>query len=160
MSRRDRGASWGLGAAGLALAAAVLGSVVWGRVRAVEVPRVATWAGPVEVCATPDIDPSALRRAIRTWRDLGHNVRLGDRCDVSVRVDYLLEAHGICRSTATTEGQMVRSDCAVRVGHDALVLAHELGHALGYKHPRAAPTGHLLHPSSPGWDARGLEVTP
>lgn len=158
MSRRDYGASWMLGAAGLAVVAAALGTVVWGRVRAVAVPRVATWPAAVEVCATPDVDPTALRRALQAWRDLGHDIDYGTRCAVSIRVDYLLEGHGLCRSTATTDGQMIRAEVLVRSGSDAVALAHELGHALGYEHPAAPPTGHLMHPTAPGWDARGLEA--
>ena len=53
-------------------------------------------------------------------------------------------------------GQIARAEIRVLPGAGALPIAHELGHALGFEHPIAAPSGHVMHPSRPGWDDRGL----
>ena len=50
--------------------------------------------------------------------------------------------------------------CHVRLHPQAgeLAIAHELLHAHGWEHPPLAPTGHVLHPSSPGLrDWRGVD---
>lgn len=65
--------------------------------------------------------------------------------------------HGVTHAWTTSFGLTTRADVRVLPYASALVIAHELGHVLGYEHPRAAPSGHLLHPTRPGWDGRGLE---
>lgn len=156
-----RSQSW-LGVVGASVAAVVGGLVLWGRVRSVDVPQPYSWGDAVVVvCPGPEVDPAALVEAVSWWVDLGHRVSVGSAsCDVTIDVDVALEDHGLTRCTSTTDGQQVACQAWVRRGAAALVIAHELGHALGYQHPDGAPTGHMMHRSSPGWDARGLRVTP
>lgn len=152
---------------GLAVATLIGGIVVWGRVRDVEVRQVATWDRPVTVCASSGVDPDALREAVRRWRDQGHDLSISTRiCDIQVMVDASLDDRTsirnrrLVRARTAVEHERGRIEHAeIRVLPDAglLALCHELGHALGYMHPRAAPTGHLLHPHDPSLnDWRGL----
>lgn len=160
------GRSWWLLGGGVAAAAAVLAAAVWGRARTVEVSRPLRWpAGEVIVCGD-----GHTREAVRLWREHGHPVRhggAGDRCDVVIDVDPTLDdrdsvedgayVHG--RAQVLHEGGVIRA-VAVRVvpGAELVVVVHEVGHSLGFAHPVAAPTGHVMHPSQPGLrDWRGLE---
>jgi hypothetical protein len=85
-----------------------------------------------------------------------------------VRVDLLSppdatmdggSAHGVT-DLRHTEGRVTRAAVYLYDPTDVEVLAHELGHALGYLHARWAPAGHLMAPdhSRIGRDMRGLEV--
>lgn len=154
-----------LGLVGLAVAAAVGGVVAWGRVRTVEVPRVARWETPPEVRARPGVDLDALDEAVRWWSARGHPLRIVPADEsrlggvIEVAVDRTLP-EGILGLTHKWAAPGTRSitwaEIRVAPGADALVLAHELAHALGYEHPHAAPSGHILHPTRPGWDGRGV----
>lgn len=148
--------------AGLAVSAAIGGLVAWGRVRSVSVPRPARWATPPRIWRGSGVDREALEVAIRWWRARGHDVWIGGASDPSaILVVAQPQPEGRAGSThcwATPDGAtLVRAEVSVAPGADALTLAHELGHALGYEHPVAPPSGHLMHPSRPGWDGRGLE---
>jgi hypothetical protein len=153
-------------AAGLALSALVAGFIGWGRVRAVEVPRVGRWEAVPIVCARPEVDETALREAVRWWEAQGHELRLScTRWTVWVGVDPTIDTRDSVEDLGTTHGWTavavqdgIARSAEVRVlpGSDALVYAHELGHVLGFVHPKAAPSGHMMHPFRPGWDSRGL----
>ena len=153
---------------GLALTTLIGGFIVWGRIRDVEVPRIATWDGPVTVCGSPGVDPELLREAVDRWRDMGHDIDVSTNvCDVQVSIDESLDERTSFRTkkhvrarTAIEHvgGRIVHADVRLLPEAGLLALCHELGHALGYMHPRAAPTGHLLHPHDPSLDDwRGLE---
>lgn len=147
-----------------ALAAVI---VLWGRVRTVEVPHPARWEDPFVVCPGEGVASAALDEAVTWWKEMGHDLEVGcDEWSVSVDVDPALDTRASVEDLAVTHGEthvwavdgvVAAAEIRVLPGADALVLAHELGHALGYLHPLAPPSGHLLHPSRPGWDGRGLE---
>lgn len=162
-------------AAGSLLAVVVLGVVAWGRVRPVEVPRLARWEGTMTVCPGRGVSVLELERAVTWWRFRGWDAVVScDAWNVSVEVDPTLDTrasvedvgttHGVTRVHAQ-DGVVVLAEIRVLPGADALVLAHELSHALGFGHAKLAPTGHITHPHAPGWDGRGLtapssETTP
>jgi len=155
--------------AGLLTTAATLAVVAWGRLRPVDVPRAGRWENDVVVCPDDEVDLAALERAADWWRERGHVIRIDCPGRVTVVTDPTLDTrdsvddpdlvHG--RTRVWQVGPEIAS-AEIRVLPDAgpLVLAHEIGHALGYRHPWGAPTGHLMHSAQPGWDGRGLEVGP
>jgi hypothetical protein len=169
-----------LGLAGLVTALAAGAAVVYGRVRSVDVPQPAHWPGVALVCAGDGVDRVALVEAIDALEEHEQKVRLlarGEDCTprdgiVAVRVDPSLDTEagmggfdgdeprivwGLTHVVA--EGERIRS-ATVRLHprQDATGDAHELLHALGFEHPRLAPTGHILHPSNPSLrDWRGVE---
>lgn len=77
-------------------------------------------------------------------------------------IDADPEADGWClvrHSGKSADLAIVLVDPSVLPGDPrALILAHEIGHALGYDHVNL--TGHLMHAKSTsrGWDMRGLEA--
>lgn len=146
---------------GLLAAGIAGGAAGWGRLRPVEVPRAGVWLARPVVWADPEIEGRELARAVGWWAAHGEILdHTADRriATVILRIDPLLERRTVARTRVwQADGVIVDADVRLRPGADALTIAHELGHALGYQHPRAAPSGHLLHPWSPGWDARGLE---
>jgi len=150
----------------LALSAGIGAVIGWGRVRNVEVPRPARWEDAPVVCSGPGVDSTALEEAVAWWRELGHDLQVScDGWTVSIDVDPTLDTRGSVEDLSTTHGSthvwtqdsvVAAAEIRIRPGVGALAIAHELGHALGYQHPAAAPSGHILHPSRPGWDGRGL----
>lgn len=65
---------------------------------------------------------------------------------------------GRTQVTQTQGGVILRADVALHPSQHELSTTHELLHALGWGHPVAPPTGHVLHPLSPGLDDwRGVE---
>lgn len=143
-----------------------------------KVPRDGRWKKPPVVAIGPDVSMTAVRKATDWWAELGH--RFGpitrspahDSIVILVdpaRLDALRppvvrgaevygEGHGLTRTHR--EGEfLVSAEILLQNGDDALVIAHELGHAIGFHHPRFCPTGHMMHPSAGSWDDhRGLEA--
>lgn len=156
--------------AGAALSTAILGVVAWGRVRSVTPRRVDRWEHTPTLWYGPGVDRLDLNEALRTWRGLGHAVVLvpGPDANITITVDPALGPAGfddsgdlgVTKVYTTVDHVLVKAAVRVASEADALVLAHEIGHALGYQHPWFCPTGHLLNPRRPGWDTRGLENTP
>ena len=146
-----------LGAVGLVVALVALVGVGAGRTRDVTVPRSARWDGPALVCPGRGVDIEAVERAAAWWRELGHDIRVdcAGPWAIAIDADPILRMLGLTRVTEA-DGFVVFAEVLVQPGAWDLVIAHELGHALGFRHARQAPSGHLMHPSRPGWDARGL----
>lgn len=163
-----------LGVAGLVAALAAGVAVVWGRVQAVEVPRRGEWSSPPSVCVLPPADRVLVGEALGVLREHGiQGGRLlpeGAPCDIRpglvvVSVDPSLDAERLADLDEGPElpGERTRWERAhvlqhenggpivqvdLRVHPHAQVAAHVHGllHAQGYDHPRAAPSGHVLHP--------------
>jgi hypothetical protein len=144
----------------LGLLAAVLAGVGVGvgRTREVRVPRPARWDEAMIVCPGAGVDLDALDRAVAWWVDLGHDVEVDCEAPWAVGIDADPSLHTLGLTHVQARGGLVdTAHIRIRPAAWDLVIAHELGHALGYQHARHAPTGHLMHPSRAGWDARGLD---
>lgn len=140
--------------------ALAIGAVVYGRVRRVVVPQVGEWRSTPTVYCDRRLRDS-VREAIAWWGERGHPLMLLDHeagARVTIRLDPELADRGDTK--CWTDGDnVVSAQCVVRSEDDIVAVAHEIGHALGYLHPIAAPSGHLMHPSRPGmgWGSdRGL----
>lgn len=155
----------------LGLAALAAAAVVWGRFRRVVVPRPRRWGsvGP-RIWISAHVRNEDVIESVRWWRSLGHDVDLSSSLQVASvivvgdpTVDERASAeqdaptrHGVTHSWSSASGLVTRAEIRVLPYASSLVIAHEIGHALGYEHPLAPPSGHMLHPTRPGWDSRGL----
>lgn len=158
----DNGRSpWLLGGA-IALGTAILALVGWGQVKPVEVPWPLRWTHAPVLFAAVDSELSGpLEEALELWRkNTTHRVRLarpGETVDVVVHVDPALDVLGRA-SVQSRAGKILTVSIAVRPRPTLPVLLQEIGHSLGYGHPIAAPSGHIMRSSDPGSrDWRGLE---
>ena len=159
---------------GLVTAVAAGAAVVFGRVRDVDVPRRGAWETPPSVCVVEPADRVLVGEALGVLREHGiHGGRLlpeGAPCDlrpglVVVSVDPSLDAERLAdldegpalpgertrweRAHVTqheTGGPIVQVDLRVHPHAQLTAHVHGLLHAQGYDHPRAAPSGHVLHP--------------
>jgi hypothetical protein len=177
-----------LGLTGIALALAAGAAVVWGRVRSVDVPRRGTWPAVPEICteakrrevqgAVRALRDHGYRLDLLPPREGPCPERAGQ---IVVRVDVALDTAGpmgtgwvggeitdrdesesvtwgSTRVTQTTDGAIVRAIVRLHPDADELTATHELLHALGWDHPVAPPTGHVMHPHAPSLaDWRGVE---
>lgn len=153
--------------AGIVVAVVFFGIILWGRFKDVKVPVIATWDSTPVICASEGIDPLELKKAIKWWEDLGFQFE--QSCNiytVDINANPFIDGGNYSDSNYYTKGLttlrtrngVIESvDVEVLPGSDALVIAHELGHVLGLQHPSFAPSGHILHPRNPGWDARGIK---
>lgn len=173
-----------LATVGGAVTAVFAGIILWGRVRDVNVPQPASWDHVPVLCASgPGVDRPALAEAIEAWRKEGHVITqsCNGATDITLIVDPLLDNSGAGpiggaggdvdhvntdAGTNTLWGstrvqaagdRILHADIVLHPDSTGLAYAHEIGHALGYLHPIAPPTGCLMHPSKVGWDMRGLK---
>ena len=144
---------------GSAVSLVVLGAVGWGQTRPVRVPTVGRWTRTPVIIPGPGVGETNLDIARATWAGLGHRsvVLHTGPADISIVVDPALVDRGKTVCTVVNGSTITRAEIRVKPGATALELAHELGHAFGYLHPYLCPSGHLMHPRHPGWNARGLE---
>lgn len=177
-----------LGLSGLIVTVAAGAAVVWGRVRSVEVPRRGAWgpiapAVCVEGHRGEVRDAIAILHDHGHDLDLlppppggACPERVGQ---IVVRVDPALDTAGPL-GVGWVGGEIGDADEAgvrwgstrvwqegdrivralVRLHPDSAETAatHELLHALGWDHPVAPPTGHVMHPSAAGLrDWRGVK---
>jgi hypothetical protein len=152
------------------LVTAAFGTVIgWGCVKRVEVPRAGVWEDTPVLCAR-DVPTPVVIQAVDWWRVRGHDLTLSchswtisldadPTVDTRASYDDVAVTHGVTVAHVD-EGVVVAAEIRVLPGASSLVVAHELGHALGYLHPQVCPTGHMMHPHNPGWDDRGLDLGP
>lgn len=162
----------------LGLSLVAVAAVIWGRFRRVQVPRPYQWGAPPAIYVV-DLDAMAgVHEAVRKLRDLtGHDlgpvivastvgesrgiwvVPWDERAALERGADHETQGQTTVLEALGSHLDLVHvSVRPSRVG-DALVIAHELAHALGYAHPSNPPTGHLMAPvGRVGWDVRGLEA--
>ena len=128
-------------------------------------PQPYNWKSPpiVRVCSK---DPEVRKRvdlALDFWRDLGHEFGTvvrgdnnGESCDrqasfsiVIKQVTSFPDERRRGQASTRTLGDMilgVEVDIMKGYMNDTLILEHEIGHALGYKH--LACRSHIMHPST------------
>ncbi len=154
-------------ALGLSLSAVFLGIILFARVKEVNVKTFATWEEPPVLCISKEFNQTELHQALEWWADLGYtferscethtgSLQIDPTIDQRDSYDDVSVTHGLT-SLSVKDGKIYQAESKVLPGSDALVIAHELGHLLGFRHPNFCPTGHILHPHNPGWDSRGLE---
>lgn len=131
----------------IALLAALVGLV--------HVPRWGEWDGPMVVCPSQDVAGPEFGEAVQWWRDMGWNVAVGCGRDARVRVSY--DPDQFERGLALRRGRKPIASCSIVVSdRSAVVVAHEIGHCLGFEH--SLHPGHLMHRRRVGWDGRGLHA--
>ena len=161
-----------LGVAGLVAALAAGAAVVFGRVKDVEVPRRGAWEAPPSVCVVEPASRQLVGEALGVLREHGlapgRLLPEGTPCAprdglVVVVVDPALDGEtlpGLDEEVAVdrtawgrtkvsqreTGGPILRVEVRLHPRAQLTAHVHELLHAQGYDHPRAAPSGHVLHP--------------
>lgn len=148
------------------------GWILFARCKPVEVPMIGQWDRTPTICISEEVNADEVSVALRWWEDLGYTIAIDAHCrpgnyDISLDVNPLLDTRDSYDDVGLTHGNTVVSvlDKTIEVAHidvlpgaDALTIAHEFGHALGFMHPLFCPTGHIMHPHNPGWDARGIPM--
>jgi len=187
--------------AGYATSALVTAAIAALHAGRVVVPRVAEWEEPPDVWLDPSLGDLYLPlvRAVEQWERLGHElgalthsgspatgIRILPRPIDRVRVRALAHVSADFEDDPGAEApeddhEVDAPDGVIRsaviyvdpLDCDALTLAHELGHALGYLHCTARlrradasrgvqvpKSGHLMHPryEESGWGTAGLDA--
>lgn len=112
----------------------------------------------LRICPSPDVDPAALYTATEWWSD--HGVWFVIDRDPSIAcvqllVDPSLDSDGL-RGLTLFDPAGFGAVVLLTNGHDALAIAHELGHVAGFGHTPLAPSGCIMAPRRVGWSDRGL----
>ena len=152
-----------LAVAGVIVSSGIAALVVWARLRRVVVPRVAEpLQGTIYVGVEPGcgIPLGTVHEAVAVWKQLGHQLTDPAVGEGMITIRAWEPGLAAKQGRPGADGMHIEGDIYVS-RPSVLLLAHELGHALGYSHPRNAPTGHLMHhlPSRRGFDTRGLETS-
>ncbi len=142
----------------------------------VAVSSFSSWKAPVAVYLAPDapVKENELRAAIAVWQGLGHSIHLGydypedgfpeGHPSIVVHNGDAIEDDALAAETLAshvgTPSRILYASVHMRpdLGANTVkILAHELGHALGYYH--LPEPGHLMHPDEvrAGWRTEGLE---
>lgn len=125
--------------------------------REVQVGRPHRWVGELHVCPKKGVDKDEFDYAVLVWSLLGHRVERGcGPSSIEVEKAPFLEDRGV--SLLIGEGKkIVHAKILVRED-SAMVIAHEIGHVLGYEHTKPWAVGHLMHGWLPGWEATDLRA--
>lgn len=114
-----------------------------------------------------DMPVSVFSDAVKFWEDNGHPFLFkenfkGDICDstvpygfIVIKISYNLPYNILGKTERVYNGDtdnMTASIILLNYAHveDTVVLIHEIGHALGYKH--VDQIGHIMHPLRPNAD--------
>ena len=128
------------------------------------------WKLPPSIvnCILPeDMDPKVFEESVSFWEDHGHaflfkeNYR-GTICEseiphgfIVIKISYNLSYYILGKTERIfngDSGEMTGSIIYLNYAHveDKVVLTHEIGHALGYKHKDSI--GHIMNPLRPNAD--------
>jgi hypothetical protein len=113
------------------------------------------------------MDPKLFDDAVKFWEDHGHTFLfkenyLGDICEseypygfIIIKISYDLNFYILGqtekiyqKSTSEMKGSIIHLNYFYI--YDGLILTHEIGHALGYKH--VDQIGHIMNPMRPNAD--------
>ena len=140
-------------------------------------PQPYKWHSPpiVRVCSGDKDVWNRVDTALDFYRQLGHEFGVvvygdknGDSCDgsspFSITIRQALFSNKDLRGQTTTRSSgdlILRADVKILYGHtgaDNLIMEHELGHALGYKHIECR--GHVMYPHTNrlGTNVAGMKV--
>ena len=125
--------------------------------------QVAHWQAPpvIRICSSNPQTWTRVDKALDFWRKMGHvfgTVVYADMSDwclgnqsifaiVIKEGDFFDPATRGKTTTRYTGSLMYAAEIVIKYGHinsDLMILEHEIGHALGYKH--IPSVGHLMHP--------------